>query len=74
MNKCQLKMNQMLESLDINFKATLTMLWEVRVKTLEMHGKIYFSREIENVKENEMEVLELENTISEIKIFTEWAQ
>lgn len=62
----------MLELLDINFKVILIMFWEVRVKIFEMYGKIYFSREIENVKENEMEVLELENIIFEIKIFIEW--
>lgn len=58
MNKYQLKMSQMLESSDMNFTAELTVLCEVR--------------EIKTIKENEMEVLKLENTISEKKI-TEWA-
>lgn len=52
-------MSQMLESSDMNFTAELTVLCEVR--------------EIKTIKENEMEVLKLENTISEKKI-TEWAQ
>lgn len=58
MNKYQLKMSQMLESSDMNFKAELTVLCEVK--------------EIKTVKENQMEVLKLENTISEKQI-TEWA-
>lgn len=55
MNKCQLKINQMLESSDINLKATLTIFYDIRVKTLEMNGKIYFSREIKTAKENQIE-------------------
>lgn len=45
----------MLESSDINLKATLTIFYDIRVKTLEMNGKIYFSREIKTAKENQIE-------------------
>lgn len=36
-----------------------------------MNGKINFSREMETVKDYQMEVLELGNAVSEIKMFTE---
>lgn len=44
------------------------MLHEVQVSTLEMNGNInILTRKIETIKKSKVEILELKNTVSEIK-------
>lgn len=61
-------MTQVLEFSDRDFKAAIIMmLHKIKVKTFEMSGKIVLSRHTESMKKNQMEILDLKNTVSEIK-------
>lgn len=47
------------------------MLYEVKVNTLKMDGKVgALCREINTIKKNQMENLDLENITSEVEKFT----
>lgn len=51
------------------------MLHDLKINTPEMTGKRILSREMETIKKNHTETLELKNTISEIKTSPDgWAQ
>ena len=68
------KMTQVLELSDRFIGAVLTTLQEIMVTTLEMNGKIeVLSRDTEPMKEKQVNVLELKNTINSKKCMG-WAQ
>lgn len=49
------------------------MSYEVKLHTLEINGKVtIIRREIENTKK--LKILEVKNTISELKKLTRWSQ
>lgn len=49
--------------------AVLTMLQEIKVNTLEMNGKIdILSGDMEPMKEKQVKILELKNTITNLKM------
>lgn len=56
------------------FKAVIiSMSYEVKLHTLEINGKVtIIRREIENTKK--LKILEVKNTISELKKLTRWSQ
>lgn len=61
----------MLELLDKDFKAAIIhMLYEVMVNKFEMSGKTeVLSREITTSRKNQVEILELKNTITKFLYF-----
>lgn len=62
-------MTQMLDLADKDFKAIVTMLKDVKENMLLMNEKRVYVKETGNYKKkkNQMEILELKNTISKIK-------
>lgn len=64
-----IKMTQMLEISERFMGAVLTMLQEIKVNTLEMNGKIdILSGDMEPMKEKQVKILELKNTITNLKM------
>lgn len=62
-------MTQMLEISERFMGAVLTMLQEIKVNTLEMNGKIdILSGDMEPMKEKQVKILELKNTITNLKM------
>lgn len=63
----------MLELSGEDFKGTIINILKAIMNTLETNGKLeYLSKEIKDIKKESNGNLELKNTISKIKILTEW--
>ena len=69
------ELTQMLQLSDKDFKAAIIkMLQKAITDTLETKGKRESLGKAEDIKKNQMEILEFKNTITEISKLTGWGQ